>query len=181
MKIPNGLAEIVAMYGKPWTPAGTLDKTWLAENVVKIAPPYPMYYDGQPVSTIYIHKLCAGDLTAILTQIWATARTLVKQKVGYDKTTAEYDVLTKQMLHGLGLDQFGGTFNFRLIRGSNTHYSTHAFAIAIDIDPSHNPLGATTWRMPAWVIKIFNDKGWLSGTQYKGRKDAMHFQRCTGY
>lgn len=180
MKVPNGFPAILRYYGDPRTAENTLNHEWVASHIVTMPLPFTMYYEKQPVHKIEIHKLCKDELTAILTQIWNTARAMVKKQVGYSLTTAEYDVLTKKVLHNLGLDNFDGTFVFRSIRGSSS-LSCHAFGIAIDIDAIHNPLGSRHGRMPAWVVKIFANFGWLWGGNYRGRKDPMHFQRATGH
>jgi len=42
----------------------------------------------------------------------------------------------------LGLDQFGGCLNVRLMRGSDHRYSTHSWGIAVDLDPDRNQMKA---------------------------------------
>lgn len=181
MKVPNGFAAILRFYGDPRTSEGTLNHAWVAANIVTMKLPYTMYYQGQKVTHIEIHKKCQADLTSIFTQIWNTARIMVKKSVGFSgKTSAEYDALTAKVLHNIGLDSFDGTFVFRSIRGSSS-LSCHAFGIAIDIDALHNALGSTHGRMPGWVVKIFEGMGWLWGGHYHGRKDPMHFQAATGH
>jgi len=178
--VPNGLNEILEAYGKPWNADGTLNETWEANNIVRAVLPFPMYYEGKKKTTVQIHRKCADELAVILQEIWNAARLKVKQEVGFDKTTAQYDWLTRAFLEKRGLDQFGGSFAFRSVRGRKK-YSMHAWGAAIDIDPWGNPLGATTGRMPLWVVEIFEKRGWLWGGHFKGRKDPMHFQRATGY
>src|SRR5260370_36067817 len=73
-----------------------------------------------------------------------------------------------------GLQEFGGTFNYRLIRGSSA-ISNHSFAIAIDLAPSGNALGVKKGKMPAFAVKAFKDQGFRWGGDYKGRKDWMQF------
>lgn len=181
MPVPHGLSQIIAAYGRPWASDHSLAHSWEEANVVSMPLPYTMYYGDQSVHSIRIHRLCAPELTAIFQEIWNTARILIKHSVGFNKTSAEYDVLTRKVLRSLGLDQFSGSFVFRPIRGTTNRFSTHAFAIALDMDAAHNPLGATHGRMPNWVVQIFEKRGWLWGGHYKGRKDWMHFQRATGY
>jgi hypothetical protein len=72
----------------------------------------------------------------------------------------------------------GGTYNFRPIRGGRA-LSTHAYGIAIDIDPASNGLGDTTPAMPAWVVQAFERRGWVWGGRFS-RVDGMHFQRAKG-
>ncbi|HXF53594.1 MAG TPA: peptidoglycan-binding domain-containing protein [Hyphomicrobiaceae bacterium] len=80
----------------------------------------------------------------------------------------------------LRLDQFGGCYNCRQMRGSN-RMSTHAWAIAIDWDPDNNQL---TWgRDRATLAKpvyrdwwaIWEREGWLSLGRVKNY-DWMHVQ-----
>jgi hypothetical protein len=57
--------------------------------------------------------------------------------------------------------------------------SLHAWGIAWDFDPEHNPLGSKGSMDPA-IIEIFEARGFLWGGHFKGRKDPMHFQYATG-
>lgn len=75
-----------------------------------------------------------------------------------------------------GLHEFGGTFNYRLIRGSASSLSNHAFAIAIDLSPAKNPLGSSRGKMPKLAIDAFKRQGARWGGDYRGRKDPMHFE-----
>lgn len=150
------MAARIAFYGDPRGPNG-VNPRWYAQNVVSIKPPYPMTYAGKPIKTISIHKKCAESLLAALTEIWEVC--------GKDaKEIAKY-----------GLQEFGGTFNYRLIRGSNS-LSNHAFAIAIDIAPAGNALGKTRGTMPDFAVKAFESRGWRWGGRYVKRKDLMHFE-----
>jgi peptidoglycan hydrolase-like protein with peptidoglycan-binding domain len=75
---------------------------------------------------------------------------------------------------------YDGSFNPRLIRGSSTTLSTHAFGIAIDINVQWNGLGVN----PALVgqkgsvrelVPIANKLGFYWGGHF-GRRDGMHFE-----
>lgn len=181
---PHGLTQMRKFYGTPWNSAGKLDKVWYRENVISMILPWEMEIAWAPGSTakrIQVHKKCADSLLRILNQIWAEARIMVKEELGYDHDTAFYDIKTRDKLKKLHLNQFGGTFNFRKIHGSSK-YSGHSWAASIDIDPLHNAQGDQTPEMPTWVIKIFEDEGWVWGGHWKGkRKDGMHFQAFSGY
>lgn len=77
----------------------------------------------------------------------------------------------------LGLDLFGGIYSYRRQRGGKA-LSTHAWGIAIDLNPEANGF-RTPWpgvaTMPERVVEIFEAEGWLSGAR-AWRRDAMHFQ-----
>jgi hypothetical protein len=150
------MADKIAVYGDPRGADG-VDPAWFSQNVVRITPPFQMFYAGKPIKTIAFHKKCAPQLEAVLKSIWETC--------GHDQ---------KQIEH-FGLHEFGGTFNYRLIRGSS-NISNHSFAIAIDIAPSGNALGLTKGKMPPFAVAAFKAQGFKWGGDYKGRKDWMHFE-----
>lgn len=54
----------------------------------------------------------------------------------FKKTLDHYGL---KAIQELGLDLFGGCYNYRAERGG-TNFSRHSWAIAIDIDPSRNQL-----------------------------------------
>jgi len=81
-----------------------------------------------------------------------------------------------------GFDLFGGCLNVRKIRGGN-RWSTHAWGIAIDMDPARNGL-RTKWKDAhfshpdcAKFVQAFRDEGWYS-LGMERNYDPMHFQAC---
>lgn len=83
----------------------------------------------------------------------------------------------------LRLDRFGGCFADRKMRGSSTTTSTHAWGVAVDIDPINNQL---RWGQPkAWLARPDYDAFWRIAEQHGatslGRTrdyDWMHLQLC---
>jgi hypothetical protein len=77
--------------------------------------------------------------------------------------------------------QFGGCFSFRPQR-TGTKLSTHAWGIALDLNPESNAQG-TAGNMDARVVAIFKQAGFTWGGDWHGRvRDPIrHFQFCTGY
>jgi len=148
-------------YGDPRGKGGKESKDWVKKYLTTIMPPWKMIYVEKRKTTVIrqfqFNKVAAPSLTRVLNAIWEH----------YDKDQSK--------IEAYGLDRFGGTFNFRPIRGS-THLSNHAYGCAIDIDPDHNPLGATHGRMPPDVVALFKAEGWRWGGDYHGRKDWMHFE-----
>lgn len=59
--------------------------------------------------------------------------------------------------------------------------SLHSWGIAVDFDPSRNPVGGkNSWMRTAAgqaFVKVFEDAGWTWGGRWSF-KDDMHFQRC---
>lgn len=152
-------SEMTAFYGNPdANKDGKPDPAWEAANIVFIAPPYQLFYDGKPVTRIRCHRLVADSLSRILTRIG--------KEIGADD------------IKRYGLDQFGGVYEFRVKR-SGTTLSTHALAAAIDLAPALNPFkvkyGSRPNMMPQAVVKIFEAEGWVWGGLWSNG-DGMHFQ-----
>lgn len=154
-------SELSEFYGDPR--GKTLDQAnpqWVAENIVRVLPPFTMTYGGRPTKTISIHKKCAESLSRVLVQIWDSS--------GYNQKTLDL----------WGASIYGGAFNYRLMRGG-TRLSVHSWGAAIDLDPARNGFHDQTPNFanhPA-VIKAFEDEGWIWGGRWKGDStDGMHFQ-----
>jgi hypothetical protein len=149
-------ASLTAKYGTPnKTGAGYL-------TTIKL--PYPMFLNWENrtyVKSFQCHKLVADSLVAIFTDILA--------HYGIDE------------IKRLQLDDYGGCFNYRLMRGSDHTLSVHSWGVAIDLDPDRNLLheNHTTARFarPEYkpMIDIFYNHGWESLGREEDR-DWMHFQ-----
>lgn len=156
----NNQAELKAFYGDP-------TKNEVEPQLVYIYPPWKMFYPQEdqnhhitrlPVTKIRVHKKCAAAFNAAFAEIW----------LAFNKDQAQIDAV--------GLNEYNGAYEKRLIRGSRTDWSNHSFGAAIDINASKNPLGATTGQMPQEAIDAFTRQGMLWGGFYGGRKDLMHFE-----
>lgn len=152
----DSMSAKIAFYGDPRGPHG-VNESWFADNMIRVTPPWPMNYAGKPIKSISIHTKCATALSLALNEIWETCN---------------HDL---NKIKSFKLDEFGGTYNYRLIRGSSA-LSNHAFGIAIDIAPSVNPLGVKKGKMPQFAVDAFKKQGARWGGDYKGRKDWMHFE-----
>jgi D-alanyl-D-alanine carboxypeptidase len=154
--------ELDNFYGNPRGSAGRADLSWVQANLTKIAPPWAMRSDGGAVSEITIHAKCKDSLTRIFNAIWDFA--------GRDPAK----------IRAAHLDEFDGTYNFRMNVNSPSRLSLHAYGAAIDLAAAENPNGAP-WTdngrmLPRWAIDAFLAEGWCWGGDFSGTPDAMHFQ-----
>lgn len=147
--------QLIAKYGKP-TQDGRA-------YLVTIKLPYPMRlaWDKNTVITkMRCHRLVANQFSAIFADIL---------KVYGMKRIVE-----------LGIDLYGGCFNFRAMPGGSD-YSRHSWAVAIDLDPERNQLKETsaTARFARAEYKPMIDIFYKHGFESLGREknyDWMHFQ-----
>lgn len=148
-------AEVIAKFGRPG-----------AYSLVTIKLPFRMkvaWAPGETVGSIQCHKLVAVPLVAALTEVLSV-----------------YGLAEVQRL---GIDKYGGCYNFRAMRGG-TSYSKHSWGIAIDIDPDRNLLRETkaTARFARPEYKLLLDTFEKHGFVNLGRLknyDFMHFEYST--
>ena len=147
-------AEVYGLYGSP----GNTD------NFTTIVSPFPFIVSWDPkvkVNKLTCHKKIAQPLANVLRDL-----------------LAHYGA---SQIHSLGIDQYGGLYNKRLMRGSTKRWSRHSWAIAIDLDPVRNQLREdhTTARFARAdykpMIDIFYKYGFVG---YGPEKDYdwMHFE-----
>jgi hypothetical protein len=162
---PHGLIEITKTFGdinknikQLKDGALTLDPAFERQNIVRIKLPYnfKLAWDhNKNISSIRCHLLLADRFQAIFDE---TLEQGLNSKANY----------------------FGGCFNFRQKR-NGAGFSTHAWGIAIDLNPETNRYG-TSGDMALEVVEIFRNFGFIWGGDWKGKmRDPMHFQYCDGY
>lgn len=147
-----------AFYGNPDSNGdASPDPVWEAINIVKIIPPYDMvlaWDTTKKVTSIRVHRNCAGSLTRVLRGI--------KDHYG-----------TQEAIEAARMHLYGGAYMFRLMRGAN-QLSIHSWGAAIDLDPGNNPFGGKV-TMPQAVVELFAKEGWVWGGPWHTH-DGMHFQ-----
>jgi len=150
--------ELIEVYGQPNQEGSYL---------VSIDLPYPMRLAWDldtKVNRMRCHELVADRFLYTFSDIL--------ECYGYDQ------------LFDLGIDLFGGCFNFRKMRGGND-YSRHSWGVAIDLDPARNKLKETSktarFAKPEYknMIDIFYANGFESLGVEKNY-DWMHFQIKSG-
>jgi len=145
--------QIIDKYGQPGD----------EKNLTTIQLPYKMriaWDTKTTVSKITCHKMVAIPLSNVFSDLLAA--------YGFEE------------LQKLGIDLFGGCYNFRKMRGGN-RWSRHSWAIAIDLDPARNGLKtkkpAAQFSKPEYkkMISLFYKHGFIG---YGPEKDYdwMHFE-----
>jgi hypothetical protein len=147
-------AQAIAKYGQP-NEAGTY--------LITINLPYPMRIAWDldtKVTRMRCHKMVADAFLNVFKELL--------QVYGYERIVE------------LGIDLYGGCFNYRKMRGKSS-WSKHAFGIAIDLDPARNTLKETSktarFARPEYapMIEIFYKHGFISLGKEKDY-DWMHFE-----
>jgi len=148
-------AEVEAKYGKA-------NKNG-AGYLVTLKLPYPMFLNWESktvVNSFQCHKLIHDQLKAVFSDI-----------------LLHYGLAEIERLQ---LDDYGGCFNYRLMRGGSS-LSKHSWGIAIDLDPDRNLLRETSrtarFARPEYkpMIDIFYKHGFVSLGVEKNY-DWMHFE-----
>ena len=147
--------QIIKKYGKPnETGAGYL-------TVIQL--PYPMRLAWDldvKVTRMSCHKDVADKFLAVFNDLLC--------HYGYDEIVR------------LGIDLFGGCFNYRRMRGGSS-WSLHSWGIAIDLDPARNKLKESKrtarFARPEYkpMIDIFYKHGFIS-LGVERNFDFMHFE-----
>jgi LysM repeat protein len=158
---PHGLQGILDEFGRIYDylrQDGSLDPAWESKHMARVALPFPLtlsWDTSRRVNAFVAHRKLSGKFTAVLREI---------QQNGLASA----------------LHTFGGCYSYRTQRG-NSKLSTHAWGIAIDLNPETNQRG-TPGDMHPEVAALFKAHGFAWGGDWTGRaRDPMHFQYCTGY
>lgn len=146
--------QIFSKYGQPGD----------EKNFTTIALPYPMriaWDKEKTITKMRCHKLVAQNFLNVFNELLSV--------YGHNK------------IKELGIDLYGGCYNFRKKRGSKSSWSTHSWAIAIDLDSERNQL---RWKKDRAqfakaeyqkMIGIFYKHGFVNQGVELGF-DFMHFE-----
>lgn len=131
-----------------------LSRGYEAKNIALFPLPFPLMFGNVVLQRARCHRLLVPVFTSVLETIKARG-------------------LTPHVRH------FGGTYVLRPIIGDAVRLSTHAWGIAIDLNPATNQLG-TAGDMHPGVIDVFEQHRFIWGGNFR-RRDPMHFQFASGY
>lgn len=146
--------QLIAKYGTPNEQGSYLTTITL---------PYPMRLSWDldtKVTKMRCHKLVADKFLAVFNDLLA--------HYGYEEIVR------------LGIDLYGGCFNFRKMRGGSD-WSRHSWGVAVDIDPVRNQLKESSrtarFARPEYkpMLDIFYKHGFVSLGVEKNY-DWMHFE-----
>jgi len=76
---------------------------------------------------------------------------------------------------------FGGSVNFRFMRGSTRTLSNHCFGTAVDLNPQWNPYGSSPAPLGekgsvVELVPYFKKYGFRWGGDFQSHTDGMHFE-----
>lgn len=158
---PHGLDQIRGTFGDIFAylrPDHSLDPRCQAEQLITISLPFPLVLS------------------------WDHSRQVTRMTCNRLMKPIFSDCFQELVDSGLQahITSFGGCFAFRSQR-SGTKLSTHAWGIAIDLNPETNAQG-TAGHMHPGIVSIFRNAGFVWGGDWIGSVcDPMHFQFCSGY
>lgn len=129
-------------------------------ELTALVPPYPLYFEGEQVRTIRVHRQIALHVKEALAEV-----------------LAHYG---QAEIRRLGLDIYGGSYNYRSSTGSSA-LSMHAWGIALDFAPATNSYST---RAPRATLSHPDCERWWQiweshGATSLGRSrdyDWMHLQ-----
>lgn len=145
-------------------------------------------FDGRThTGELLVHRTVAEEVVSVFRRLHAEAFPIEEMRV---VRSDELDAPPT------GDGNTTGGFVCRPVAGGSS-WSQHAFGLAIDVNPFHNPYvrgevvlpelaSAYTdrgWRRPGMVVagsgvvEAFQDIGWQWGGHWQGTKDWMHFSR----
>lgn len=151
--------ELNDHYGKCNGETGDTDPDWKDKNIVIGFLPFPLRMSWK--------------VDGIVTKI-ALHRKVIDSFLDAMQEIKNYKGVSYLMANGY--DIFGGGFCNRIMRGSNQKVSTHAWGIAVDLNPQLAPYGEKVNNQPAFIVEAFEKRGWVWR-----KADYMHVMACRQY
>lgn len=157
--------QVARPLGGPWPREADVPAFfgWMGDHQVLLELPFPMrlaWDHGKLIRRFSIHRLVHDSAARC-----------------FERVASHYNAAKRR---DTGIDQFGGCLNVRRMRGG-TRWSMHSWGIAIDFDPTRNPLranlGTARLAQPDCVRfwEIWEEEGWVSLGRTRDF-DWMHVQ-----
>jgi hypothetical protein len=161
MKFPTQ-RDCVGFYGDPVGNGGAVQSpVWFRASIVYVEPRWAMRMGSIEITRIPVHFKIEDAVNDV-----------------FDEIAGSFSIA---QIKDMGMDQFGGSNNFRPMRGG-TALSMHSFGVAIDFDPARNGLGDRTPHLAKYprLLEIFAAHGAVWGGDWDGDGDTLDERRCDG-
>ncbi len=154
--VPKGLAEITSYYGIP------SEEGFRAAHMVSLKLPFPLiasWDEEKQIKSLLMHKKIVVALEDALKEI--------------------LELVGEEKLQELRWNYLGDALAFRKKKAGH-ELSTHAWGVALDLNPALGPFGKPCKKYPKVIVDAFERRGFVWGGRWV-RQDGMHFQACRGY
>jgi len=161
--VPRGLEELIQYYGDPRGENGEVDHAWYEKNTDVFQLPFPMRtYSHHHVTTFRAHVLVGPVIEACMAEIASR--------------------LSAAWMAHHGWDFWGGCYYYRPMRKYQA-LSTHAWGIAVDLNPERAPQGGKPGDQHQTIVRVFESAGFRWGGRWGAPYicDPMHFQAARNY
>ena len=162
-QVPRGLDEIIDLYGDPRDKNGEPSMEWYYSHTALYDLPMTMKTWGGRTTRVFRAHTIVGPVIQ-----WCIAEIATRLGVG--------------MMHQEGWDFWGGCWWDRPMRGYNA-LSTHAWGIAVDLNPHKAPQGGKPEDQHKVIVEVFEDAGFRWGGRWSAPYtcDPMHMQAASNF
>lgn len=166
--VPHGIDAVRETFGDPESfllVDGSVSPRWPQKILGSARLPFPLFLSwvpGQTVTRIGCHRLIVPAVEGAFEEL----------------RDADFGKNRPITPSGNRINEYGGCYAWRAVRGSARKPSMHSWAIALDLDPVENALGKEP-KMDPEAVAILERHGFRWGGRF-ARQDGMHFQYATG-
>lgn len=154
--VPKGLADIEAYYGIP------SEEDFRETHMVSLKLPFALvasWDEAKLIRGLLMHKKVVVAMEDALEEI--------------------LELVGEEKLIELKWNYLGDALAFRK-KKAGKELSTHAWGIALDLNPALGPFGKPCKKYPKVIVDAFERRGFIWGGRW-ARQDAMHFQAAKGF
>lgn len=154
--VPKGLAEITSYYGIP------SEEGFRAAHMVRLELPFALtasWDEEKQIKSLLLHKKVVVVMEDALKEI--------------------LELVGEEKLQELKWNYLGDALAFRK-KKDGRELSTHAWGIALDLNPILGPFAKPCKSYPMVIVNAFERRGFVWGGRW-ARQDGMHFQAASRY